>query len=64
MFQKPDEVLDLISIVLVSQQLNEFRQPLSRVFSKFSSALTQPWRFRVQDIGGQKSSQVDDRLLC
>lgn len=61
--QEPDEILDLIPVVLVCQQVDEFLEPLLGVLGQSPSIVAQAGQFGVEHIGGQEGSQIDDGLL-
>ena len=61
--QVPHEILDLVLAVLVLQELDELGNPFLRVEGKCPSRVTEAGVVWVQDVGGEKGSQVGDGLV-
>lgn len=64
MSQEPDKVLDLITIILVCEHLNEVLNKLLRVLHQESTAVTKTSCIRIEYIRCQECAKVDNQLLA
>lgn len=55
--------MDLVCAVLVQQQLDELLEPLLGEVDEQTSRIAEVWVVRVEDVGSEESSKVDDQLL-
>ena len=61
--KEPEEVLDLVLAVLVLQELDEVLQKLVCVFDEKPAGITEIGIVRVEDVGCQQCTEIDDKLF-